>query len=60
MSTTEVALTAHLVMPWPTTPPAFLATVAHELEHKFGIHHITIQFEAMGDAKCAQAATSAL
>jgi cobalt-zinc-cadmium efflux system protein len=60
MSTTEVALTAHLVMPWPTTPPAFLATVSEELEHKFGIHHITIQFEGMGAASCAQASPTAL
>jgi cobalt-zinc-cadmium efflux system protein len=30
MSTTEVALTAHLVMPWRDCPPAFLAGLEHE------------------------------
>ena len=60
MSTTEVALTAHLVLPWPTTPPAFLTTVAHELEDRFGIHHITIQLEHAGETTCAQAPPHAL
>ena len=60
MSTTEVALTAHLVLPWPTTPPAFLATVAHELEEQFGIHHVTIQLEHAGETPCAQAPASVL
>ncbi|MGE5181543.1 MAG: cation diffusion facilitator family transporter [Acidobacteriota bacterium] len=60
MSTTEVALTAHLVLPWPTTPPAFLATVAHELEERFGIHHVTIQLEHAGETACAQAPVASL
>jgi cobalt-zinc-cadmium efflux system protein len=60
VSTTEVALTAHLVMPWPSAPPGFLATVAHDLEARFGIHHITIQLEAVGDATCGQAPAHAL
>ena len=56
----EVALTAHLVLPWPTTPPAFLATVAHELEKRFGIHHVTIQLEHAGEVPCAQAPAGTL
>jgi cobalt-zinc-cadmium efflux system protein len=55
MSTTEVALTAHLVLPWPDAEPEFLASIRHDLEHKFGIHHITIQFEDCSDVQCAQA-----
>ena len=60
VSTTEVALTAHLVLPWPSVPPAFLATVGGELEKRFGIHHITIQLEGDGAHPCAQADASVL
>lgn len=60
MSTTEVALTAHLVLPWPAAQPEFLAKVHHDLEHEFGIHHITLQFEDCVGVNCAQAAASAL
>jgi cobalt-zinc-cadmium efflux system protein len=45
MSTTESALTAHLVMPGGTGDDAFLRGLAGELEHRFGIHHATIQVE---------------
>lgn len=45
MSTTESALTAHLVMPGGTPGDAFLRNIAHELEAKFGIHHATVQVE---------------
>jgi cobalt-zinc-cadmium efflux system protein len=56
MSTTEVALTAHLVMPWTECPPAFLASLEHELEQRFGIAHATVQIEPSGtaDQGCAQ------
>lgn len=60
MSTTEVALTAHLVLPWPSVAPAFLATLQHDLEDKFGIHHITIQFEDCVGPDCAQASPESL
>ena len=60
MSTTEVALTVHLVLPWPSAPPAFLATVGRELETRFGIHHITIQLEGDGSHPCAQAGAGVL
>jgi cobalt-zinc-cadmium efflux system protein len=54
MSTTEVALTAHLVMPWGECPPPFLETLDHELETRFGIAHATIQIEPDSRAPCAR------
>jgi cobalt-zinc-cadmium efflux system protein len=51
MSTTETAFTAHLVMPGGHPGDAFLHEVAHELEHRFGIHHPTVQVE-VGDGEC--------
>ena len=44
MSTTRVALTAHLVMP-DGNSDAFLSQLQEELEHKFGIGHTTFQIE---------------
>lgn len=60
MSTTEVALTAHLVMPWGAEPPAFLAGLEHDLEHRFGIAHVTVQIEAPSSAACAHGAHGAV
>ncbi len=60
MSTTEVALTAHLVLPWPSSQPRFLASLQHDLEERFGIHHITIQFEDSVGNQCAQAPAESL
>jgi cobalt-zinc-cadmium efflux system protein len=54
MSTTEVALTAHLVMPEPPADDRFLGDVCHELRHRFEIGHATIQIEH-GDIACHQA-----
>lgn len=45
MSTTETALTAHLVMPSGHPGDAFLREVAHQLEHHHRIGHTTIQVE---------------
>ncbi len=45
MSTTETALTAHLVMPGGYPSDAFLREAAHELEHHHRINHATIQVE---------------
>lgn len=45
MSTTESALTAHLVIPGEPPGDAFLHGLAEQLEAKFGIHHATIQIE---------------
>ena len=53
MSTTEVAMTAHLVVRWPPEPPPFLATVGDRLRHDFGIHHATLQLEPMNGRRCA-------
>ncbi len=50
MSTTETALTAHLVMPG-GGGDAFLAQVSQELEERFGIGHATVQVER--DRACA-------
>ena len=45
MSTTEVALTCHLVIPSGAPGDAFLIEIAHELQHDFGIAHATVQIE---------------
>lgn len=49
MSTTETALTCHLVMPGGHPGDATLTRLGHELEERFGIHHATIQIE-LGDS----------
>ncbi|MBT8062101.1 MAG: cation transporter [Xanthomonadales bacterium] len=56
MSTTDTALTAHLVMPDPPGNDAFLHEVTEMLHHDHGINHATIQIER-GDAEtdCHQA-----
>jgi cobalt-zinc-cadmium efflux system protein len=54
MSTTETALTAHLVMPAGPPGDDFLEHAAHELEHRFGIGHTTLQIER-GDRACSLA-----
>jgi cobalt-zinc-cadmium efflux system protein len=48
ISTTETALTCHLVMPAGHPGDALLSEIAHELNHRFGIAHATLQVE-MGD-----------
>ena len=45
MSTTETALTAHLVVPGGTTGDAFVVDVAKTLHDRFGIGHTTVQVE---------------
>jgi len=54
MSTTETALTAHLVKPAAGDEDGLLARAARELHHRFGIEHVTIQVERGGD-HCRQA-----
>jgi cobalt-zinc-cadmium efflux system protein len=46
LSTTEVALTAHLVKKDPTIDDALLARIREDLHHRFEIAHPTIQFES--------------
>ena len=61
MSTTETALTAHLVLPWPAAPPSFLAEVIGELKTRFRIDHATLQLEPREFARhCAQASPDVL
>ncbi len=46
MSTTETALTAHLVRPRSVADDHLLMAAADELRHRFGIQHATLQVEA--------------
>lgn len=53
MSTTETALTAHLVVCDQHPGNAFLAQLADELEHRFRISHATFQIElSSGETVC--------
>ena len=45
MSTTETALTAHLVRPGTGTDDDWLADVGETLRSRFGIPHATLQIE---------------
>lgn len=54
MSTTETALTAHLVVPEGRRDDDFLHGVARELEHRFGIAHATLQVECGSGPECDQ------
>ena len=45
MSTTQVALTAHLLRNTREIDDDFLHHAAHELKEKYGVHHSTIQVE---------------
>jgi cobalt-zinc-cadmium efflux system protein len=45
LSTTETALTAHLVMPNGCPNDSFIDDIAQTLEHDFLIHHCTLQIE---------------
>jgi cobalt-zinc-cadmium efflux system protein len=55
MSTTEVALTCHLVMPGGHPGDAFLHRLAEDLAHQFRIAHSTAQIEIDPAASCALA-----
>lgn len=61
MSTTEAALTVHLVKPDARVDDALLARIRADLREKFAIGHSTVQFE-LGDAKhpCHQEPASTL
>jgi cobalt-zinc-cadmium efflux system protein len=45
MSTTETALTVHMVMPNGHPGDEFLSSVIQQVEHKFHIGHVTVQIE---------------
>jgi cobalt-zinc-cadmium efflux system protein len=53
VSTTEVALTVHLVMPRGFPGDAFVSGVADGLRERFGIPHATIQIEVGDHPVCA-------
>jgi cobalt-zinc-cadmium efflux system protein len=54
MSTTETALTCHLIMPGGHPGDIVLNEMSHQLHHRFGIQHATIQIElADSDEACA-------
>jgi cobalt-zinc-cadmium efflux system protein len=52
LSTTENALTAHLVFPGGHPGDQFLLTAATELRQRFGIGHATLQIEISEDTAC--------
>jgi cobalt-zinc-cadmium efflux system protein len=51
MSTTETALTAHLVRPGAAIDDTLLAEVCAELKARYAIHHATLQIES-GSTPC--------
>lgn len=55
MSTTEVALTCHLVVPGGAPGDLFLRDAAAMLRGRFSINHSTIQVEADDEEACLQA-----
>jgi cobalt-zinc-cadmium efflux system protein len=60
MSTTDTALTAHLVMDEFPASDQFLSDISDQLLHQFGIKHPTIQLERSGsEANCSQSGTCA-
>lgn len=55
ISTTETALTCHLVMPNGHPGDGFLMDTAHGLKHRFSIGHSTIQIETNEETACSLA-----
>ncbi len=53
MSTTQSALTAHLVRP-EGSDDAFLARITHSLAHDYRIDHVTIQIEHIAQGFCPE------
>jgi cobalt-zinc-cadmium efflux system protein len=52
MSTTEKAMTAHLVMPEDRPGDSFLMHITDELQHHHGIGHVTLQIETDPATAC--------
>jgi cobalt-zinc-cadmium efflux system protein len=52
MSTTETALTCHVIMPKGHPGDRFLHDAAHRLAHDFSIGHVTIQIETSNAMAC--------
>lgn len=55
MSTTETAMTAHLIRPETGDGDAFLHDTSHGLHERFGIGHATLQVETGGACRLAPA-----
>lgn len=55
MSTTEIALTAHLVVPGESLTDELLSLAVRELHEKFGIEHPTLQIERSASYVCVLA-----
>jgi cobalt-zinc-cadmium efflux system protein len=55
MSTTEVALTCHMVITGGQPGDTYLIDVAHHLKENFGIQHATVQVETDPNSPCALA-----
>ena len=53
MSTTETALTAHLLVPGGYPGDAFSVQIGAALKDRFGIDHATIQIETDAGIPCA-------
>jgi cobalt-zinc-cadmium efflux system protein len=61
MSTTETALTAHLVMPQSSCEPSFVASACKELHDRFDIEHSTLQIDPQeAPSPCALASDESL
>ncbi|MDB6049733.1 MAG: cation diffusion facilitator transporter family protein [Pseudomonas sp.] len=56
LSTSETALTAHLIRPQAVHEDAFLHDACHELHARFGIGHATLQIESGDTARPCQLA----
>lgn len=54
MSTTETALTVHMVTPGGNPGDAFLVDTSHQLNERFKIGHATLQIETSADLHCTQ------
>ena len=52
LSTTDVALTAHVVLAQPDRNNVLLSQIREELHHRYGIDHATIQFETSENNIC--------
>ena len=52
LSTSEVALTAHLMLAGNLEDNELLHSINHELHERFGVGHATIQFEASAPPEC--------
>jgi len=58
MSTTEIALTAHLIVPWDTCSPTLVVDLCSRIEQRFKIGHVTLQLEPADHAEHCEPAGS--